>query len=112
MQTIDIEDFKKIELRVGTILRVEAFEKAIKPAYKVWVDLGDTLGIKKSSAQLTVHYRPEDLVGKQVLCVCNFNPRQIADFLSEILITGFSTETGGVCLAVSDGPVPNGAQLH
>jgi tRNA-binding protein len=112
MQTIDIEDFKKIELREGTNLRVEAFEKAIKPAYKVWVDLGDTLGIKKSSAQLTVHYRPEDLVGKQVLCVCNFNPRQIADFLSEILITGFSTEMGGVRLASSDGPVPNGALLH
>lgn len=112
MQTIDIEDFKKIEIRVGTILRVEAFEKAVKPAYKVWVDLGDTLGIKKSSAQLTVHYRPEDLVGKQVLCVCNFNPRQIADFLSEILITGFSTEMGGVFLASSDGPVPNGALLH
>lgn len=112
MQTIDIEDFKKIEVRVGTILRVETFEKAIKPAYKVWVDLGESLGIKKSSAQLTVHYRPEDLIGKQVLCVCNFKPRQIADFLSEILITGFATEAGGVLLATSDGPVPNGAVLH
>ena len=112
MQTIDIEDFKKIEFRIGTILRVEAFEKAIKPAYKVWVDLGESLGVKKSSAQLTVHYRPEDLVGKQVLCVCNFKPRQIADFLSEILITGFSTETGGILLATSDGAVPNGSVLH
>jgi tRNA-binding protein len=91
---------------------VEAFEKAIKPAYKVWVDLGDSLGIKKSSAQLTVHYSPEDLVGKQVLCVCNFKPRQIADFLSEVLITGFATEAGGIFLATSDGVVPNGSLLH
>jgi tRNA-binding protein len=112
MQTIDIEDFKKIEFRVGTILRAEAFEKAIKPAYKVWVDLGDSLGIKKSSAQLTIHYSPEDLVGKQVLCVCNFKPRQIADFLSEVLITGFATEAGGVLIATSDGVVSNGSLLH
>ena len=112
MQTIDLEDFKKIDFRVGTVLRVELFEKARKPAYQVWVDLGPELGIKKSSAQLTVHYSPENLLGKQVLCVCNFASRQVADFMSEVLITGFSSAEGGVWVATSDQPVPNGAPLH
>ena len=112
MQTIDLEDFKKIDFRVGTVLRVEVFEKARKPAYQVWVDLGPELGIKKSSAQLTIHYSPEDLLGKQVLCVCNFAPRQVADFMSEVLITGFSSAEGGIWIATSDQPVPNGAPLH
>ena len=112
MQTIVLEDFKKIDFRIGTVLRVEPFEKARKPAYQVWVDLGPDLGIKKSSAQLTVHYQPEDLVGKQVLCVCNLAPRQVADFMSEVLITGFSSTEGGIWIATSDQPVPNGAPLH
>ncbi len=112
MQTIVPEDFKKIDFRVGTVLRVEPFEKARKPAYQVWVDLGPELGIKKSSAQLTVHYQPEDLVGKQVLCVCNLAPRQVADFMSEVLITGFSSAEGGIWLATTDQSVPNGAHLH
>jgi tRNA-binding protein len=112
MQTIDLEDFKKIDFRVGTVLRVEVFEKARKPAYQVWVDLGAELGIKKSSAQLTVHYNPDDLLGKQVLCVCNLSPRQVADFMSEVLITGFSSAEGGIWIATSDQPVPNGAALH
>lgn len=112
MQTIDLEDFKKIDLRVGTVLRVEIFEKARKPAYQVWVDLGPELGIKKSSAQLTFHYQPEDLLGKQVLCVCNLASRQVADFMSEVLITGFSSAEGGIWVATSDRPVPNGASLH
>ncbi len=112
MQTIDLEHFKKIDFRVGTILRVEPFEKARKPAYQVWVDLGSELGIKKSSAQLTVHYQPEDLLGKQVLCVCNLAPRQVADFMSEVLITGFSSAEGGIWIATVDQPVPNGAPLH
>jgi tRNA-binding protein len=112
MQTIDLEDFKKIDIRVGTVLRVELFEKARKPAYQVWVDLGAELGIKKSSAQLTVHYQPEELLGKQVLCVCNLAPRQVADFMSEVLITGFSSSEGGIWVATSDQPVPNGAALH
>jgi tRNA-binding protein len=112
MQTIDLEDFKKIDFRVGTVLRVAVFEKARKPAYQVWVDLGPELGIKKSSAQLTVHYSPEELLGKQVLCVCNLVPRQVADFMSEVLITGFSSADGGIWVATSDQPVPNGASLH
>lgn len=112
MQTIALEDFKKIDFRIGTIIRVEPFKKARKPAYQVWVDLGSDLGIKKSSAQLTVHYHPQDLIGKQVLCVCNLVPRQVADFMSEILITGFTSLEGGIWVATSDHPVPNGAYLH
>ncbi|MBS4071549.1 MAG: tRNA-binding protein [Algoriphagus sp.] len=112
MQTIDLEDFNKIELRIGTIQRAELFEKAKKPAYKIWVDLGPDLGVKKSSAQVTVHYSLSDLPGKQVLCVCNLKPRQIADFMSEVLITGFSSSEGGIFLATSDLPAPNGARLH
>ncbi|MBC6367679.1 tRNA-binding protein [Algoriphagus sp. AK58] len=112
MQTIDIEDFNKIDLRIGTIIRAEIFEKAKKPAYKLWVDLGQELGIKKSSAQVTVHYTREELIGKQVICVCNFKPRQIADFMSEILVTGFTSESAGIILATSERPVPNGQKLH
>ncbi|WP_339866817.1 tRNA-binding protein [uncultured Algoriphagus sp.] len=112
MQTIEYKDFNKIELCIGTILRVEPFEKARNPSYKIWVDLGEDLGVKKSSAQVTVHYQPQDLVGKQVLCVCNLAPRQIADFMSEILITGFSDEKGDIVLTSVERPVPNGARLH
>ncbi|MEB2778812.1 tRNA-binding protein [Algoriphagus sp. C2-6-M1] len=112
MQTVDYKDFDKIELRAGTIIDVEPFDKAHKPAYKIWVDLGTALGLKKSSAQVTEHYKPEDLIGRQVLCVCNFAPRQIADFMSEILITGFSDEEGSIILASVDRPVPNGTRLH
>ena len=112
MQTIDFKDFDKIELRTGTILRVEPFEKAKKPAYKIWVDLGEEIGVKKSSAQVTAHYSPEDLIGRQVVCVCNFAPRQIADFMSEILITGFSDDEGKIVLTSVERSVPNGAKLH
>jgi tRNA-binding protein len=111
MQTIDFSEFQRIDLRVGTIIRAEIFAKTKKPAYKVWVDLG-TLGIKKSSAQITFHYKPEDLVGRQVLCVCNFPPKQIADFMSEILVTGFDDGSGQIVLASVDKNVPNGSKLH
>lgn len=112
MQTIDYKEFDKIQLIIGTIIRSEIFEKAHKPAYKIWIDLGEEIGIKKSSAQITVHYKPEELIGRQVICVCNFKPRQIADFMSEVLVTGFTAEDGGIILASVDHPVPNGSKLH
>ncbi|SIN99784.1 tRNA-binding protein [Algoriphagus halophilus] len=112
MQTIDYKEFDKIQLIIGTIIRAEIFEKARKPAYKIWIDLGEEIGIKKSSAQITDHYQPDQLIGKQVICVCNFMPRQIADFMSEVLVTGFTAEDGGIMLATVDQPVPNGSKLH
>ncbi|MGY6520829.1 MAG: tRNA-binding protein [Mongoliitalea sp.] len=111
MQTIDFSDFQRIELRVGTIERCEIFEKAKKPSFKLWINLGD-LGIKKSSAQITQIYKPKDLIGKQVLCVCNFPPKQIADFMSEVLVTGVNNEEGHVVLMTVDQQVPNGSRLY
>ena len=108
--TIRFADFEKVDLRIGTIIRAESFPEAKKPAFKLWVDLGP-LGIKKSSAQITVHYQPGDLVGKQVLCVVNFEPRQIANFISEVLVTGFSDIKNNVVLCTADKSVPNGARL-
>jgi tRNA-binding protein len=109
--TIKWDDFEKIDLRVGTIIKTEAFPEARKPAFKVWVDFGEPLGIKKSSAQITNHYTLASLIGKQVLCVTNFEPRQIGNFMSEVLITGFPDENGKIVLATVDHTVPNGAKL-
>lgn len=104
------DDFMKLDIRVGTILSAKNFEKARKPAYQLEVDFGEELGIKKSSAQITDHYKPEDLIGKQVLAVVNFPPRQIANFMSEILVLGTYSE-GGVVLITPDKPVKSGDKL-
>ena len=110
MDTIVWEDFEKIDLRSGTISKVQTFPKAHKPAYKLWIDFGE-LGIKKSSAQITVHYNPEELVGKQVITVVNFPPRQIADFISECLVLGVYNEDGSVVLLQPDKTVTNGQKV-
>ena len=108
MATFD--DFMKLDIRVGTIVSAKPFEKARKPAYQLEVDLGEELGIKRSSAQITKQYTPEDIIGKQVLAVVNFPPRQIANFFSEILVLGTYSE-GGVVLIRPDKPVENGDKL-
>lgn len=104
-------DFIKIELMAGTIVRSEVFPEAKKPAYKLWVDFGPELGIKKSSAQITDLYTLDELIGKQVICVVNFSPKQIANFTSEVLVTGFPDEKNRIVLAEVNTPVPNGAKL-
>lgn len=111
MKTIDWSDFEKIELRVGTVIEVEDFPEARKPAYRLKIDFGEAIGLRKSSAQITDIYQKEDLVGRQVIAVVNFPPKQIGPMRSECLITGFHREDGAVVLARPDSEVPNGAKL-
>lgn len=108
--TIEWADFERVELRVGTVVSAAPNIKAIKPAYVLEVDLGE-LGVKTSSAQITAHYAAEELVGRQVLCVCNFTPKRIAGVRSEVLVTGVHDADGKVVLAGFDKPLPNGARL-
>lgn len=111
MEQINWNDFEKVELRVGTIIEVDDFPEAHKPAYKLKVDFGDEIGVKKSSAQITSLYSKEELLGKQVVGVVNFPVKQIGPFKSECLITGFYNPEGQVVLAVPDKEITNGAKL-
>ncbi len=111
MQTIDWNDFEKVELRVGTIVEVEEFPEARKPAYKLKIDFGPEVGVRKSSAQITDLYNRAELVGRQIIGVVNFPPKQIGPMRSECLVTGFHRDDGAVVLARPDSDVPNGARL-
>ena len=112
MTEISWSDFERVDLRVGTVVRAEPFPEAKKPAIKLWIDFGEPLGIKASSAQVTALYRPEELIGRQVLAVVNFPPKRIGPFISEVLVTGFEREDGAIILAGPDLPVPNGGRLR
>lgn len=108
---ITFDDFMNLELRVGTITHVEPFPEAHKPAYKLTIDFGSEVGVKRSSARITDHYQPEELIGRQIMCVTNFPPKQIGPFMSEVLVTGFDLSDGTIALAAADRPVPNGTRL-
>jgi len=112
MSEISFDDFLKVDVRVGTVLRAEPYPEARKPAIKLWIDFGDEIGEKKTSAQITAHYQPETLVGKQVLGVVNVPPRQIGKFMSEVLVLGMPDAAGEVVLVGPDQPVPTGGRLH
>ncbi len=109
---ISFDDFLKVEVRVGTIVDAQPFPEARRPAIKLWVDFGEPLGTKKSSAQITVHYDVAELVGKQVAAVVNFPPRQIGKFMSEILVLGFPDQEGEVVMIAPERSVPNGGRLY
>ena len=108
---ISFDDFARVDIRVGTIIAVEPFPEARKPAFKLTIDFGDTIGTKRSSAQITDHYSPETLVGRQVAAVVNFPPRQIGPMMSEVLTLGFPDADGKVVLIAPSEPVPNGGRL-
>ena len=111
MKSISWAEFSAVELRVGTVIRVEPFPEAQKPAYTVWVDFGPHIGERKTSAQVTDLYTPEELLGRQILGVVNFPPKQVGPFMSEFLLCGFYRDDGAVVLAVPEREVPNGTKL-
>jgi tRNA-binding protein len=109
---ISFDDFLKVDIRVGEVVRAEPYPEARKPAIKLWIDFGPTIGEKKSSAQITAHYDPSQLIGKQVMAVVNFPPRQIGRFMSEVLVLGLPDYTGEIVLIGPDGPVAVGGRMH
>ncbi|MEQ9694858.1 tRNA-binding protein [Shimia sp. SDUM112013] len=112
MDEIDFDDFLKVDIRVGTVVDAQPYPEARKPAIKLWVDFGEELGVRKSSAQITKHYTPESLIGKQVMAVVNFPPRQIGRFMSEILVLGLPDENNDIVLIGPDKDVPAGGRMH
>ncbi|MBX6375418.1 MAG: tRNA-binding protein [Acetobacteraceae bacterium] len=109
---ITTEDFERVEIRVGTVVDAQPFPEARKPSIKLWVDFGGVIGVKRSSAQLTVHYTPDRLIGRQVVAVVNFPPRRIAGFESEVLVLGVPDENGAVVLLRPDFKVPDGGRMY
>ena len=112
MSEISFDDFLKVDIRVGQIVRAEPYPEARKPAIKMWIDFGDEIGERKTSAQVTAHYDPAGLVGKQVMAVINFPPRQIGKFMSEVLVLGLPDDNGEVVLIGPDEAVPLGGRMH
>jgi len=108
---IEFSDYMKVDIRVGQIVRAETFPEAHSPAYRLWIDFGPAIGERKSAAQITVNYTPDDLVDRRIIAVVNFPPRQIGPVRSEVLVLGFADETGAIRLAQPDGDVPLGARL-
>ncbi len=111
MKEITWQEFEQVELRIGSITKVEDFPEAHKPTYKLWIDFGEELGEKQSSSQIVDLYTKEELIDKQVVCVVNFPPKQVGPFVSEVLTTGLYREDGKVVLCVPEKPVPNGSKL-
>jgi len=111
VKTIGYEDFLNVDIRVGTVTKTEIFPEARRPAHKLWIDFGEDIGTKKSSAQITQHYELEQLVGRQVMAVVNFPSKQIGPFMSECLVLGFADQDGHIVLAAPDRAVPNGEKL-
>lgn len=112
MTTISYEEFDRVNLRCGTVVKVEEFPKAKKPAFKVWADFGAEIGILQTSAQVTVHYTPESLVGRKIVGCVNLGVKNIAGFISQFLLLGFSDENGAILLTTVDAEVPNGEKMH
>jgi len=111
-EPLKFEEFERVDIRVGTVVQAEPFPEARKPAIKLWIDFGEAIGVKKSSAQITTHYTPEALIGRQVIAVVNFPPRQIGPMKSEVLTLGMPDDEGEVVLLKPDLEIPNGGRLY